>query len=82
MVLLTTTQAAEFLGISKRTLDGMRLSGRGPVYSKVGRLVRYPQAELERWIVQNQRLSTSNSNLTSGFISGGALIKGLYNANQ
>ena len=62
MILYSTSQAADFLGISKRTLDGMRLSGRGPVYSKVGSLVRYSQAELERWILQNQRLSTSNAN--------------------
>lgn len=62
MVLLSSTQAAEFLGISKRTLGGMRLSGRGPVYSKVGSLVRYSRAELEEWILLNQRRSTSNAN--------------------
>jgi len=60
MILLTTTQAADFLGISKRTLDGMRLSGRGPAYVKVGSLVRYPATELEEWLLSNLRKSTSD----------------------
>jgi excisionase family DNA binding protein len=66
MILLTTTQAADFLGISKRTLDGMRLSGRGPVYVKVGSLVRYPSTDLDEWLLSNQRRSTSDQNLEGG----------------
>ena len=66
MVLLSTTQAAEFLGISKRTLGGMRLSGRGPAYVKVGSLVRYPATELEEWLLSSLRKSTSYQNIDGG----------------
>lgn len=61
MDLLTTKQAAELLGISDRTLAAMRLSGTGPVYVKVGWLVRYPKNKLEEWLVSHQRISTSDT---------------------
>lgn len=38
---LTTLEAAQFLGISKHTLENARVSGRGPPFHRVGRLVRY-----------------------------------------
>lgn len=59
MDLLTPKQAANALGISHRTLQSMRLSGAGPIYVKVGRLVRYPVAKLEEWLQSHQRTSTS-----------------------
>ena len=59
MDLLTPKQAANALGISHRTLQSMRLSGQGPTYVKVGRLVRYPKARLEEWLLAHQRVSTS-----------------------
>ena len=51
MKLLSTRQAADLLGISKRTLEAMRLSGRGPRYTKVGRLVRYTDDLLDKWLL-------------------------------
>jgi excisionase family DNA binding protein len=66
MILFSTTQAADFLGVSKKTLAGMRLSGRGPVYVKVGSLVRYPTTELEKWLLSNQRKSTSDEKIDGG----------------
>jgi excisionase family DNA binding protein len=59
MSLMTTKQAAELLSISHRTLESMRLKGGGPVYTKVGRLVRYPSAAIDEWLLLNQRTSTS-----------------------
>ena len=59
MELLTTKQAAEILGISDRTLESMRLKGTGPVYTLVGKLVRYPKAKLDEWLYSNQRTCTS-----------------------
>ena len=55
-----TSRAAELLGVSPRTLEGMRLSGGGPPFVKVGRLVRYRPEALERWLMQNERRSTSD----------------------
>jgi len=62
MNLITTKQAAEFLGISHRTLESMRLKGTGPTYSNIGRLVRYSKETLDDWVLSNQRRSTSDQN--------------------
>ena len=49
-VLLTTEQAAEFLGksVSAMTIDRCRCVG--PAYFKLGRSVRYDLADLEAWL--------------------------------
>jgi hypothetical protein len=60
-LILTEVQAAELLGnISPKTLQAWRVSGRGPVFVKVGRLVRYRMADLEMFLHQNRRRSTSD----------------------
>jgi len=48
--LLTTKQAAYYLGISTRTLQKMRTDGRGPRYCKHGSYVRYRIDDLEAWL--------------------------------
>ena len=45
--LLDTIAAAEFLGLSKKTLEAYRLRGGGPAYYKVGR-IRYSEADSDR----------------------------------
>lgn len=65
MCLMNTKQAAELLCISHRTLEQMRLKGGGPVYMKVGRLVRYSSEALNAWLLANQRKSTSDQRPTS-----------------
>ena len=37
---LTTAQAASYVGLSRRTLEKMRITGNGPAYRKHGRYVR------------------------------------------
>jgi excisionase family DNA binding protein len=46
---LTTTQAADFIGLSDRTLERMRTEGQGPDYRKHGRYVRYHINDLKAW---------------------------------
>jgi len=58
--LITTREAAAMLGVAPRTLEGWRLRGGGPRYVAVGRLVRYRRAELERWLAERERASTSD----------------------
>lgn len=53
-LLLTAQQAAEALAISPRKLWSMTASGEIP-HIRIGRLVRYPVADLERWIDENKR---------------------------
>jgi len=47
---LTTAEAAKILGIAEATLNEWRIRGEGPAYTKMGRLVRYPDYEVERYI--------------------------------
>ena len=57
--------AAQFLGISVRTLERYRVSGTGPRFCRLGhRLVRYREADLEEWVRQSLRASTSESSET------------------
>jgi predicted DNA-binding transcriptional regulator AlpA len=46
---LTTPQAADFIGLSDRTLERMRTEGLGPDYRKHGRYVRYHIDDLQAW---------------------------------
>jgi len=50
MELLKEKQAAEALGVSKRTLQRWRFSGDGPPFTRIGpRRVAYPEAALAAW---------------------------------
>ena len=57
-LLLSPRDAAKALGISERKLWGMTFQSeeRFP-YVRLGRLVRYPLAELEKWISENKETS-------------------------
>jgi len=57
--LLSTGDAAAHLNLSKSTLAKMRLSGVGPLYSKLGRRVVYRMADLNAWVVSHTHSSTS-----------------------
>ena len=48
--MLSTEQAAEYCGVSPRTLEKHRSRGGGPVFVKLGGLVRYKVEDLEAWI--------------------------------
>lgn len=56
---LTTTQAATYVGLSRRTLEKMRTAGTGPAYRKHGRYVRYHIADLDAWSAARCQNSTS-----------------------
>ena len=59
--LLTQREAAAQLRLSQRTLERFRVSGGGPTYVKAGRLVRYREQDLEKWIVSRIVGSTSEA---------------------
>lgn len=50
--LLTIDEASEYLGISKLTLYGW-VSARKLGFVKVGRLVKFKQQDLDKWIDQH-----------------------------
>ncbi len=57
-VYVGTREAAEFLQLSRKTLDRYRVSGEGPVFHKFGRRVRYARSDLEDWAAARRRTST------------------------
>jgi hypothetical protein len=57
---LPNADAADFLGLSPRTLERMRIDGRGPIFLKLGRRVVYARADLVAWAETRRRSSTSD----------------------
>ncbi len=48
--LMNTNELAEYLGIAVSTIVDYRLKGIGPVYVKIGHLVRYRKADVDNWV--------------------------------
>ena len=64
-IVLDTRTAADFLGVSPRTLEGLRVRGGGPPFAKVGGRVVYRKARLEQWLLAQERVSTSDNGSAS-----------------
>ena len=52
---LTTEQVADLLQIKPQTLAKMRMKGRGPAFTRVGRAIRYSRVAVEKWLKENGR---------------------------
>jgi hypothetical protein len=59
-ILHSTSQAAELLHVSPRTLEKWRVAGAGPVYLKIGRLCFYDDDAIKEWLTTRTRRSTSD----------------------
>jgi excisionase family DNA binding protein len=60
--LLDTAQAAERLGLAKRTLENKRVSGIEPIpFVKLGRKVLYDPADLDAYVAARRFRSTSEA---------------------
>ncbi|MFD1911836.1 helix-turn-helix transcriptional regulator [Halodurantibacterium flavum] len=57
---LRTKEAADFLGLSPRTLEKHRTYGTGPIFHKLGGRVVYAIDELESWAAKGKVTSTSD----------------------
>lgn len=57
--LLSTPEAAEFLGLSRQSLEKWRCLGEGPLFIKCGRRVKYRLSDLEVWLNSRACASTS-----------------------
>lgn len=57
--LMHTVEAAQYLSLSKPTLERFRLTGEGPPYLKLGKAVRYRRTELDAWLESQLITSTS-----------------------
>ncbi len=59
--LLTESEAAAHLRVSRSFLAKKRCTGGGPRFCKIGRRVLYDLADLDRFAEQGKRRSTSES---------------------
>lgn len=50
--LLDQNEVAEMLSVKPRTLEYWRLNGIGPKYVKVGKLVRYREIDINKYICE------------------------------
>jgi predicted DNA-binding transcriptional regulator AlpA len=56
---LRTEPAAKYCASTKSTMDKLRITGDGPLFSKIGRIVVYDTADLDSWLASTKRRSTS-----------------------
>lgn len=61
MSVLDTAKAAEYLQLAQGTLERFRVQGDGPRFMKLGRAVRYRQADLDEWMESRIVSSTSEA---------------------
>lgn len=54
-----TAEASRYLNLSESTLEKYRLTGFGPRYAKLGRIVTYSLEDLDAWVGARIRTSTS-----------------------
>jgi hypothetical protein len=59
--LFTVREAAGYLRLSMSTLNRLRVSGGGPRYAKLAGKVLYDVTDLDGWIEDGKRGSTSDS---------------------
>jgi len=71
--LLTTAEAAQYLHFVRGTLDGMRITGEGPPFCKLGRSVRYRRADLDAWV--ESRVVRSTTTWTEEMVATAAGMK-------
>ena len=56
-----TRRAADYLGLSHRTLDGYRVSGAGPAFHRFGNRVRYRKLDLDAWAAKRRATTTAEA---------------------
>ena len=64
--LLNTRVAAQRYSLSESYLNKKRCDGLGPPFLKLGRKVLYRASDLDSWILQQRRTSTSDPGPESG----------------
>jgi excisionase family DNA binding protein len=59
-IYLTPHEAAEYLHSSESTLAKLRVYGGGPAFCRIGRAIRYRQADLDDFMSRTRVRSTSD----------------------
>ncbi len=58
---MTPREAAEYLRSSPSTLAKRRLTGNSPAFTRIGSAIRYRKSDLDAWMADNLRRSTSEA---------------------
>jgi predicted DNA-binding transcriptional regulator AlpA len=61
---LRTPAAADYLGYAESTLEKKRLSGDGPPFIRLGRVIVYDTRDLDTWLAKRRAHSTSERPVT------------------
>lgn len=56
---MTTAEAAAYLGLKESTLEAWRCRGGDLVFLKLGKAVRYRKSDLDKFLEERTRTSTS-----------------------
>ena len=56
---MNTGDCSEYLGVSSKTLERMRVEGNGPPFKKIGHRVMYGECDIQKWVDGNTFRSTS-----------------------
>jgi predicted DNA-binding transcriptional regulator AlpA len=57
---LNAQDAADYVGVSKSTLEKLRTAGGGPRYIKLSKKVLYDVEDLDRWLESRKQASTAD----------------------
>lgn len=57
--LMSVEEVAEYLGVTRGTIYTWRWKGKGPRAYRVGHLVKYRVADVERWLEDNAERRTA-----------------------
>lgn len=58
-------EAADYVGLSKSTLDKLRCYGTGPRYFKLGRAVVYDTADLDAWVASHGIIPANDNRIAA-----------------
>lgn len=58
--MMRTRDAATYTGLAKSTLEKLRVNGGGCPYIRIGRVVVYDPNDLDKWLAEHRRTSTSD----------------------
>jgi predicted DNA-binding transcriptional regulator AlpA len=56
---VSTAEAAEIVGLTRRTLETLRCRGGGPPFLKIGKAVRYRVSSLLAWLDEHPEVRSS-----------------------
>lgn len=64
--MLTTRDVSREYRLTESSLEKWRVAGVGPAYLKLSRRVMYRRSDVEQWLADNRRSSTSDPGLPKG----------------